>query len=112
MVTSDDQPDRAVSGRRIRANSSIVGASKSVAKGNLTRHRPLFSCLERGAGFEPATITLEGRDSAVELPPPAAAPKLFLPICGHRVDNFLERDDRGDSRDSRKPVYFRPGRSV
>ena len=27
--------------------------------------------LERGTGFEPATIGLEGRDSSTELPPPA-----------------------------------------
>jgi hypothetical protein len=26
--------------------------------------------LERGTGFEPATIALEERDSTVELPPP------------------------------------------
>src|ERR1700689_5904674 len=28
-----------------------------------------FSILERGTGFEPATICLEGRDSTPELPP-------------------------------------------
>jgi hypothetical protein len=26
--------------------------------------------MERGTGFEPATIGLEGRDSTTELPPP------------------------------------------
>ncbi len=39
--------------------------------------------LERGTGFEPATICLEGRDSTTELPPlirfliPASPPERF-----------------------------------
>jgi hypothetical protein len=33
--------------------------------------------MERGTGFEPATIALEERDSTVELPPPCLPNKLL-----------------------------------
>jgi hypothetical protein len=43
----------------LRSNFSLAIARKPHAKG-----------LERGTGFEPATIALEERDSTIELPPP------------------------------------------
>ena len=45
---------------------------------------PLTNLLERGTGFEPATIALEERDSTVELPPPCCTKSLLPPAnCKH-----------------------------
>src|SRR2546426_4540831 len=42
---------------------------------------PQSKSLERGTGFEPATIALEERDSTVELPPPVSLWPLTLVLC-------------------------------
>ena len=45
---------------------------------NLANHRTM----ERGTGFEPATICLEGRDSTPELPPLILTPRKLEPGTG------------------------------
>src|SRR5260370_40536855 len=51
---------------------------------------PTSKTLERGAGFEPATITLEERDSTVELPPPIFAIDRKLSSDHHHLIDILE----------------------
>jgi hypothetical protein len=50
--------------------------------------------MERGTGFEPATIALEERDSTVELPPPKLSksiPRQFR--ANKKTKNFRQQFD-------------------
>src|ERR1700686_5680865 len=52
---------------------------------------PTSKRLERGTGFEPATITLEEGDATVELPPPwCCHPCCKLSVHRHRLIDILE----------------------
>src|SRR5712692_2050904 len=81
------------------ANTLVIAAVSVVLPWSMCPIVPMFTCgllrsnfsfaivcypqcahhtqsLERGTGFEPATIGLEGRDSTAELPPHAFRPNL------------------------------------